>query len=670
MTPDDLYLLSFAEDAQISPDGRRVAYVRKWLDRETDGYRSNLWTVSTHTGGPAPFTTGPRQDKHPRWSPDGQRLAFLSDREGEKPQIWLIPAGGGEAHRLTDEPEGVQGLVWSPDSTRIAFIARTPAAPDDERRARTRFITTLKYKANGEGFVYDRRLHLFVVDAESGETRQLTDGDADDQQPCWSPDGAWLAFSAARHPEHDADTRSDIYLVPADGGGTRRLTGANGTALAPAFGPDGRSLAYIGHAYPHPGGARNLRVWHLDLDSGVATDLTASLDRSAVEDEPPIWSPDGRHIRFGVLDGGAVGLCEVPTVGGEVRAIVGGERLISSWSFSTGHERVAFTASAPVRPPEVFVSELNARRDGAAAERRLSDHNGPVLAEIALPGPEPFRFESVDGLPVSGWVLRPPEPTASYPTLLNIHGGPHAFYGWGFFDEFQVQAGAGYAVVYLNPRGSQGYGEEFAQAVCGDWGGKDYEDVMRGLDAALARFPFLNPSRLGVLGGSYGGFMTSWIVGHNHRFKAALSERAVNAPISLFGTSDIGFWFEQFEIGSTPFQDREGYWQRSPLAYAADVRTPLLIMHSENDLRCPIEQAEQFYVAVKLAGRADTVFVRFPEETHELTRSGRPSRRVERFQIVLDWFDRYLRPEASAEARSAELQRALATLSPARSPVE
>jgi dipeptidyl aminopeptidase/acylaminoacyl peptidase len=275
--------------------------------------------------------------------------------------------------------------------------------------------------------------------------------------------------------------------------------------------------------------------------------------------------------------------------------------------------------------------------------------NAAWKREVTLSAPEEFTYTSVDGWTVEGWVMKPAayEEGRSYPLLLNVHGGPHANYGWGFFDEFQVQAGAGYAVLFTNPRGSQSYGEQFAHACVRDWGGKDFQDIMNGLDYALDQYPFIDRERTGVLGGSYGGFMTSWTVGHTDRFKAAISERAVNALYSMYGSSDIGFHFNFFEVGGSPQESLDFYIERSPVTYAPKMRTPLLIMHSENDLRCPIEQGEQLYVTLKVLRQTDVVFVRFPEESHELSRSGKPSRRVERFQIILDWFDRYLRPGAS-----------------------
>jgi dipeptidyl aminopeptidase/acylaminoacyl peptidase len=299
---------------------------------------------------------------------------------------------------------------------------------------------------------------------------------------------------------------------------------------------------------------------------------------------------------------------------------------------------LAFAASAAATPAEVFVSGA----DGSG-ERQLTGLNRAWQEATALAAPERFQITRA-GLEIDGWVMRPADfvPGRRYPALLSIHGGPHAQYGNGFFDEFQVYAGAGYAVIYANPRGSQGYGEAFAQAVVGDWGGGDYADVMAVLDEALRRSPFIDPDRLGVLGGSYGGFLTSWTVGHTDRFKAACSERAVNCQYTMFGTSDIGSTFNVVEMGGAmPWEDMTRYIERSPLTYAKNIVTPLLILHSEDDLRCPIEQAEQLFVALKKL-RREVRFVRFPGENHEMSRSGRPRHRLERFRHILEWFAKYL----------------------------
>jgi dipeptidyl aminopeptidase/acylaminoacyl peptidase len=669
MTSADICRIRFVSDPQLSPDSRRVAFVVTTLSEERDEYLSALWIVDTMGGPCRRFTHGPRRDTAPRWSPDGRQLAFLSERDvtrggKPRPQLYVMAADGGEAVRLTDLPLGVQPPVWSPDGTRLVFAARVgpkdgaagdgPAGragaeaeggPSPSRPARV--ITTLKYRWNGEGFVYDRRPHLFVVSATGGDPRQLTDGDFADEHPAWSPDGRLVAFVSARHADRDHDLAADVFVVSAEGGEPRRVTATAGPAAHPVFSPDGRAIAYLGH--PHPTDvSRNMRLYTVAVAGGPATCLTAGLDRTCqpfFATQGPVWSSDG-FIRFAVEDRGDVPIYRVAGDGSDAGAghgapepIVGGERLVTGLSVSPDGGRVAFTATDPVAPAEVFVCGGDGRD-----ERRLTDLNGAWRQEVALSRPERFRVDRA-GFTVDGWVMRPPsfEPGRRYPVLLNVHGGPATQYGHGFFDEFQVYAGAGYAVVYTNPRGSQGYGEAFARAVVGDWGGGDVADVMAGLDAALARYDFLDPARLGVMGGSYGGFVTSWIVGHSDRFRAACSERALNTHVSMIGTSDIGHYFVEAHAGGVPplWEDPRWYVEHSPLTYAARIRTPLLIVHSEDDLRCPMEQAEQLFVALKRL-RREVVLVRFPDENHDLSRTGRPRHRLERFRIILDWFGRHL----------------------------
>ena len=459
-----------------------------------------------------------------------------------------------------------------------------------------------------------------------------------DSDPVWSPDGRLIAFTSARHEDRDHDDVSDIWLVEAGGGSPRRVTDSSGPAGLASFAPDGRTLAYLGRRQPNDFGA-NVRVFTISVDGGPPACLTSSLDRSCAPlAVPPLWSADGLTVAFAAEDQGALSLYRVSRSGQTPpQRVIGGERVITGFSGSLDGS-LAFAATDPVTPAEVFV----ARADGAV-ERQLTDLNRSWRQEVALARPERFRFARA-GFEVDAWVMKPPglAPGGKRPALLNIHGGPHAQYGHGFFDEFQVYAGAGYVVVYLNPRGSQGYGEAFTRAVIRNWGGGDYADVMAGLDEALARYDVIDADRLGVMGGSYGGFLTSWIVGHTDRFKAACSERAVNDQWGMFGTSDIGHVFNQVELGVAPWEDAGEYLDRSPVSYAKDVTTPLLIIHSEDDLRCPMGQAEQLYVALKKL-RKDVVFVRFPDENHELSRSGKPRHRLARFQFILDWFAKHLK---------------------------
>ncbi|MGE0544815.1 MAG: prolyl oligopeptidase family serine peptidase [Dehalococcoidia bacterium] len=676
MTPADLFRISFLGDAQISPDGSRVAFVRTRLDEEKDEYLSTIWVVPASGGEPRQFTFGPKRDTTPRWSPDGTQLAFLSERDGKKRQLYVMAVDGGEARRLTDLKQSVEDLVWSPDGSRVAITSRlAPDEPDEKDKEKSkpaRVITSLRYKSNDGGFVYDKRRHIFVVSLggtggaapavagwgrdnapnseQIGEPVQITDGDWDDSAPSWSPDGAFLAFASARHDERDYDQVTDIWVVAAEGGEPRQVTPGRGPSANPSWSPDGATIAYVGNEYALDMG-RNNDVFVIPAAGGEPRNLTKDLDRTCAPfagNIGPLWSPDSRWIYFGVEDQGDVPIYRVPATGGVAERVLGGERWLMSLSISADGARIAVSSADPVHPAEVSV----ANADGTD-ERRLTGINDAIADEVAFQRPERYRFER-DGFTIDGWVIKPAnyEPGKRYPALLNVHGGPATQYGHTFFDEFQVYAGAGYAVIFTNPRGSQGYGESFTRAVRADWGGGDYEDVMMGVDEALKRFDFIDPERLGVMGGSYGGFMTSWVVGHTDRFKAACSERAVNNTYTLFGTSDIGSFFSETHAGALPWEDMQWYIDRSPLTYARNITTPLLIMHAENDLRCPMEQAEQlFTVLMKL--RREVLFIRFPDETHEMSRAGRPHHRRDRFKFILEWFEKYLEPSRVAEREAA-----------------
>jgi dipeptidyl aminopeptidase/acylaminoacyl peptidase len=646
MIPEDLTRLSLVSDPQLSPDGRRIAFVVTTLSDARDEYLANIWVVDVDGGAPRRFTAGPRRDLEPRWSPDGTRLAFLSERAPrEKLQLHVMPADGGEPTTLTALDNGVASVAWSPDGLRLAFVSpvggqREPQSEDERRKSRpARVITSLKYRLNGEGFVYDRRPHVFVVALDGTAPAQLTDGDFIDADPAWAPDGQSIVFVSARHAERDEDDASDLWRVSLKGGTPQPLTTTAGPVLLPAFSPDGRSIAYLARPGRNAFG-RNIRVFTIPSTGGDAACLTSALDRSCgALHVRPLWSPDGRSMLVAVEDRGDTGLWRVAAQSGEAPTrVVGGERVLNGFSASADGRLLAFAASNPLAPSEVFVC----RADGSA-ERPLTRMNQAWTEEVALSSPERFRLTRA-GFEIDCWVMRPTGFVVGqrYPALLNIHGGPHTQYGHGFFDEFQVYAGAGYAVIYANPRGSQGYGEAFAQAVVGDWGGSDYADVMAALDEALRRHPFIDAERLGVLGGSYGGFLTSWTVGHTDRFKAACSERAVNCQYTMFGTSDIGHTFNMVELGGAlPWEDMARYIERSPLTYAKNIVTPLLILHAEDDLRCPIEQAEQLFVALKTL-RREVRFVRFPGENHEMSRSGKPRHRLERFRHILEWFAGHL----------------------------
>jgi len=648
MTPEDITRIRWVSDVQMSPDGLRVAFVVTTLSEERDEYLSNIWTVAIDGGAARRLTRGDKRDAAPRWSPDGTRLAFVSEREGRKrPQLYVMPTDGGEAVRLTELAQGVGDPVWSPDGNRLAFLSRVGGdeAPQDEpeepHSRPARVITTLKYKMNGEGFVYDRRTHLFVVDVDDGSVNRLTDGDANHDGPAWSPDGSLLAFTSARHAERDEDDASDVWVVPADGGEARRVTDTAGPVGRPSFSPDGQVIAYLGHRQRYDAGY-NWRLYTVPVAGGPPDCLSGALDRSCrlLGNSGPLWSVVGDSLTVGVQTEGDVHVYRFDVHNRQAPEILlDGSRQISAVSAAADGGRLAFAAMDPTSPAEVFAC----RPDGSG-ERRLTDLNGGWKAEVALSPPQRIACER-DGRALDAWVVKPYgfEPGKRYPLLLNIHGGPHMMYGHDFFDEFQVYGGAGYAVLYANPRGSQGYGEAFTRAVIGDWGGVDHDDLTAALDAALRQCDFIDPQRLGVMGGSYGGYLTTWAVGHTQRFKAACSERAVNNVHTLFGTSDIGHSFAEAQSGWLPWDNLDWYLKRSPLTYAARITTPLLIIHAENDLRCPIEQAEQLFVALKKQRKA-VRFVRFPDEGHDMSRAGKPRHRLERFRIILQWFASHLDP--------------------------
>ena len=651
MTPEDITRIRWVSDVQMSPDGDRVAFVVTTLSEERDAYLSNIWTVAVDGGEPRRLTSGAKRDGAPRWSPDGGRLAFVSERQGDsRPQLYVMPTDGGEATRLTEQAQGVSEPVWSPDGKRLAFLSRVGGDEPQQKESAealsrpARVITTLKYKMNSEGFVYDRRTHLFVVDADDGNVNQLTDGDYNHDGPVWSPDGKTLAFTSAQHTERDEDDASDVWVIAVDGGDARRVTDTAGPVGRPSFSPDGQTIAYLGHTQRFDAGY-NWRAFTVPAAGGASVCVTAGMDRSclALGGGRPLWSADGKWLTVGFQNRGDIHACRFDARDPRApQVVLDGCRQITGLSAAADGGRLAFAATDPTSPAEVFVC----RADGSQ-ERQLTHLNADWIAEVDLSTPQ--RIDCVsDGCALDVWVMKPHgfEPGKRYPLLLNIHGGPHMMYGHDFFDEFQVYSGAGYAVMFTNPRGSRGYGESFTRAVIGDWGGVDHDDVTAALDAALAQCDYIDAQRLGVMGGSYGGYLTTWAVGHSTRFKAACSERAVNNVYTLFGTSDIGHSFAEAQSGCLPWDNLEWYLERSPLTYAADITTPLLIIHAENDLRCPIEQAEQLFVALKKQ-RKEVRFVRFPDEGHEMSRAGKPRHRLERFRVILEWFGEFLQPPAA-----------------------
>ncbi len=686
--PEDLYDLRVPTDLDLSPDGRFVAFSLKVPAPAKDGYRTSLWIVPADGAAPArQLTVGSKDDTSPRWSPDGRQLAFLSDRGavlqagggGAKPgeakapeegatQVWVLPfADGGEARQLTDLPRDVQGLAWSPDGRRLVVVSGARSAGPERKRDRkpedppapdTRLIDRLNYQYNGVGFIHDRFQRLWLVDVGSGDVEALTRGDNHDRDPQWSPDGRQVAFVSDRHRDADLGWRTDIYVVDLAGRRVRRISPGGGRQewAAPAWSPDGRWVAAIGRRDWRLGEILQQLVWRLRVRDGLAEDLLADTDLEANAamnsdlvggGDPRLhWMGDGRWVVFAAPVEGSFELWRVAVEDRRIerltrdRHYLGRQRVVA---LPRGGARVAAVRIGPVEPPDIALADIPTSRIGAngVPVRRVTDLMGEAWREITLARPVE-RWHEVDGRRIQGWFLPAARsPRKLPPVVLEIHGGPATLYGWSLMWEWQVMAGSGIGVYACNPRGSQGYGQAFLTANHGDWGEGPMRDVIGGLDSLVAD-GLADPDRMGVTGGSYGGYLTSWIVGHTDRFKAAVTCRSVNDMVSEMLSGDIGGpTFGLSEYGVQPWDDWDLYRRHSPLTYATNVTTPLLIQHAEKDLRCTIVQAEELF-AVLRSLRRTVRLMRTPDESHELTRSGTPFRRVDNVRLIAEWFRHFL----------------------------
>ncbi len=638
MQPTDIARLASPSDPRLHPDGKRVAFTVNRPDLEDDRYNRSIWLASVD-GGARSFTAGPG-DSSPRWSPDGSRLAFLRtgpDKDAQA-QVAVLPVDGGEAEVLTSFDRGAEAIEWSPDGRWLVAVAVTWeeewADLDDEARNRKpRRIGSFPYRFDGMGWLHDRRRHLWLVDPSGEEEpRCLTPGKWDETDPHWRPDSAAVVFLSDRSERRGLDPGVDVLEVEIEGGETTTIA-PRGNWSGVAYHPDG-ALHLIGD--PDPAGWPAISaIWRVEPD-GDLTDLTGHLDRSVdpfqVSPTPsgPQWVEGG----FTVLIEDR-GLVRVIRIGddGSIDEIVGGDRVVTGASPSADGSVVAFVATEPTDPGEVWV------RLGEE-ERRLTELNSAFREEVDLVAPQHFELQTEDAV-LDVWIYLPPGEDR-VPLLLNIHGGPASAYGSTFFDEFQVGVGAGYGVVATNPRGSSGSGADHLKAVVGKgWGAVDLADINAVVTAAMEREPRLDPERMGVMGGSYGGFLTAWLTANDQRWASAIVERGALAATSFAGTSDIAETFSLAYYESSPPEGWDVLWEKSPLALAHQVTTPTLIIHSENDFRCPIEQAEQYFLALLRAG-TPVEMLRFPGEGHEMSRSGKPRHRQERFEAVLDWHARYL----------------------------
>ena len=671
LEPEDLYAIKLVEDPQITPDGERIAYVVAEIDRKTYEYHRSIWVTATDAGQPRRYTAGDN-DTTPRWSPDGRSLAFTRAPAGElkpkaeeerdrgvgKAQLWLLPADGGEARQLTWARWGAGDPVWSPDGASIVYAAEVgepddPEAEDaglDEKSVpAVRRIDRLWNRLDGKGWIYERRSHLFRISSEGGQPEQLTDGDWDDGSPAFSPDGRRIAFTSDRTAERWSWPANDIWVLDLASKRLTRLTDETVYAGPPAWSPDGRQVAFTASRRRNEDGYAELVVAAVDAPGKtrkLTQDFLPTFADTAIDDQRvghgghPYWSTDGREIYSQAAGRGSTLVYAVPAEGGTPRVVVGGQRRIYALSMDRGRSRMALASSDPSTPGDLFVQDAG----GGGRNARLTELNAPVFRDVELAPAEEFAFKGADGWDLQGWIIRPTIRSAERPpAILEIHGGPMAMYSWSFFFEFQLLASHGYAVVFTNPRGSTGYGRAFSAAVNNDWGGKDFQDVMAGIDAAVAA-GWVDPDRLGVAGGSYGGYMTNWTVGHTDRFKAAVTMRCVSNLASIFGTGDLDWILTIDTMDAVPWKDLNRLMERSPITYVEKITTPLLILHGERDLRCPISEGEQLFTALKLLGR-EVRMVRFEGQSHDLSRSGHPRSRAIRLRHIVSWFISHIRTE-------------------------
>jgi dipeptidyl aminopeptidase/acylaminoacyl peptidase len=643
----DIFALETVGDVRISPDGRRIVYVRNSYDIMTDAPRANLWIVNADGGGHRPLRSD--GDKHfsPRWSPDGTRIAFVSTAEGA-PQLFVRWMDSGQTALLTNLTEAPGSIVWSPDGESIAFtqfvpgdaqpLAKPPKMPEGAKWAPpVSVVDRVVYRFDGEGYLKAGFTHVFLVSADGGAARQLTRGDFHHDGPLsFAPDGKTLYLSANRKPDADLDpVDSEIYAVDVDSGAIRALTARKGPDNQPVVSPDGSRIAYLGFD-DRQQSYQQQRLYVMNADGSGARLVSGALD---LEIEDPVWAADGRSVYVAYDQRGVrkVGRLSLDGRLSELASGVGSSdigRPYTGGGFSVSNNgRLAFAQVTDQRPGDVAVA-------GSGGVRRLTALNEDVFGHKQLGKVQRLTWTSShDGRQIEGWLVAPPrfDPDKKYPLILEIHGGPHTAYGPIFSVEVQRYAAAGYMVLYTNPRGSTSYGEDFANAIHLAYPGYDHDDLMSGVDAAIAKGN-VDTDNLFVTGGSGGGVLTAWIVGKTDRFRAAVVAKPVINWTSFALTADIGGFIHRYWFKAPPWEDQADYWRRSPLSLVGNVKTPTMLITGEADYRTPMSETEQYYQALKIR-KVPTAMVRMPEASHGMT--GRPSQFIAKIDNILAWFDRY-----------------------------
>ncbi len=654
ITAEDYFSIETISDPHISPDGKTVAYVLTTVDQAKNRRDSSIWFVPADaSGAPARQSAEGLSCKSPRWSPDGKSIAYLGVSNSDpttgdkgKSQIYISPANNmGSGVAVTKLKNGVQSFQWSPDGSKI--VAVSTASVDESvstatHKSDVRHYKHIIYKSNDGGWDDGKRQHLWIVKIPGGESQQITNGQEwNDTDPQWSPDSTRIAFVSDRTGKAYDDSRdTDVWVVAATGGPLTKISDHPFEDVGPCWSPDGKQIVFSGktalHQFPKlyvadasGHGHSALTLQNLDLIPNELHWTTDGISFAArVKGETQIFQGDPRTHTF--------------------KNVTSGPRWLQSFDWSTTAGKMVYLANDFQHPDDLYIANLDGNH-----EVQLTHLNEGLFSQLALQPVERLQYKSADGLQIDGFFVKPIgwQPDKKYPMVLVIHGGPRDMFGVNWYQEFHVYAAKGWAVFFCNPRGSIGYGEEFERAQINNWGVMDYQDIMSGVDAALKQYPWIDTNKLGVTGGSYGGYMTNWIVSHTNRFKAAVTLRSLSNFISDEGTRQGPYGHTEY-FKDILFDNFDQYWNASPLKYARDVRTPTLILHSEMDFQLPFEQAEQWFRALQHYG-VPSEFVLFPRENHNLTRTGEPRHLVESLNWQVYWFDRYLNGNTNTKAPDA-----------------
>jgi dipeptidyl aminopeptidase/acylaminoacyl peptidase len=637
VVPEDIFAMKDVGEAKLSPDGSQIVYVQSWIDRAKNRSYANLWLMPTNSSGVVQVTTGEVNDAMPRWSPDGKFIAFASNREG-KAAIWILELATKQIRMVTVWErsnafisKSGESLCWSPDSKQIAFVAaEKPAEPQSQDPV---VITRLQYKTR-TSFSDNLRSHIFIVSLDDKNVRQLTRGSFDEHSISWSPDGKEIACLSNRQGDADANLNYDIFCIEVVTGKQRRLTSTPGVEMSPVWSPDGNYIAYVAtkrHLTTIDSVAEDAHVWVIGREAAAGKEISAAFDRRA---NSALWSADSLTVYFTAGDKGRTLIYKVSRNGGAVTPVF--EQYCQIGSLNLAGQTLVFTKTDELNPSDIWKANL----DGSQM-KQLTAVNQSLVDDWNLIQPVNFKFKSFDKTEVEGWLMRPIEfeKYKKHPMILGIHGGPHGAFGYGFNLNNQIYAAHGYAVLYLNPRGSSGYGQKFSDGCINGWGEGDYNDLMKGVDYALANNQWIDANRLGVTGGSYGGFMTNWVITQTPRFKVAIASASVSNLISFYGTSLYQDLIHA-EFRGFPWDNYELLWRYSPIHYVKSVETPTMFIHGELDNDVHITQAEEMYMGLRRRG-IESVFVRYPREGHGLRE---PLHRLDQTNRMLAWFDKFIKP--------------------------